>query len=113
MYSAEENIVSLAPSATHNFISACLAEFLVSFVRYACLKYLPFRVSESNNIFPYPLLKAEIVEHFKIQKLLGFLVFCSFIFTNVYVQETPRNQRDSCYCSKVLELRDNSVEIST
>ena len=57
--------------------------------------------------------KAEIVEPFKIQKMLGFLVFCSFVFANVHLQETPRNQRDSCYCSKGLALGDNSVEIST
>jgi len=43
--------VSLAPYATDNFISACPVEFLVSFVRYVCLKYLSFWASKSNNIF--------------------------------------------------------------
>ena len=42
-------------NATDNFISGCPVEYLVSFVRYVCLKYLPFWAGKSNNIFPYPL----------------------------------------------------------
>ena len=38
--------------------------------------------------------KADIVELFKIQEMIGFLVFCYFVFANVHVQETPRNQRE-------------------
>ena len=55
VFSGGKTYVSLAPYATENFISACPVEFPVSFVRYVCLKYLPFWASKSNNIFPYPL----------------------------------------------------------
>ena len=34
---------------------------------------------------------------FEIRKVSGFLVFCSFVFANVHVQETPRNQRDTLH----------------
>ena len=55
VFSGGNICASLAPYATDNFISACPVEFLVSFVRYVCLKYLPSWASKSNNIFPYPL----------------------------------------------------------
>ena len=55
VFSGGKICVSLAPYATDNFISGCPVEYLVSFVRYVCLKYLPFWAGKSNNIFPYPL----------------------------------------------------------
>ena len=50
-----KNMCKFSTLCNRQFYFSVSCRFLVSFASYVYLKYLPFRVSKSNNIFSYPL----------------------------------------------------------